>query len=86
MDTYLGIIKLYPFTFAPVGWILCNGALLQIMQYEALYSLIGTKFGGDGSSTFQLPNMTNTAPTSPNASVQTMAYYIAVEGLYPMRP
>jgi len=86
MDTYLGMIKLYPFTFAPVGWILCNGALLQTMEYQALFSLIGTKFGGNGSSTFQLPNMTNTAPTSPNPRLQTMAYYIAVEGLYPMRP
>lgn len=86
METYLGIIKLYPYTFTPVGWLLCNGATLQIMQYQALYSLIGIKFGGNGSTTFQLPNLTNAAPTSPNASMQTMAYYIATEGLYPERP
>lgn len=86
MDTYLGIIKLYPYNFAPMGWILCNGATLQINQNQALYSLIGVKFGGNGSTNFQVPNLTNAAPTSPNANVQTMAYYIASQGLYPMRP
>lgn len=86
METYLGIIKLFPYNFAPMGWILCNGATLQITQNQALYSLIGIKFGGNGSTTFQVPNLTNAAPTSPGASVQTMAYYIASVGIYPQRP
>lgn len=55
-DPFLGEIKLFPFAYAPQGWALCNGALLQINAYQALYSLIGTRFGGDGKATFALPN------------------------------
>ncbi|MTK53598.1 phage tail protein [Paludibacter sp.] len=84
MEPYVGTIKLFPFAFAPVGWLLCNGASVSNNTYQALYSLIGTKYGGTATS-FQLPNLTNTAPTSPSASVQQMAYYIAVTGLYPSR-
>lgn len=83
MEPFLGLIKLYPFGFAPMGWLLCNGATLQVAQNQALNSLIGQTFGGNGTTTFNLPNLTGTAPvTSPS---QPMAYYIAVSGLYPMR-
>lgn len=83
MEPFLGLIKLYPFGFAPEGWMLCNGATLQIGQYQALYSLLGITFGGNGSTTFNLPNLTGTAPvTNP---LQPMAYYIASMGLYPVR-
>lgn len=84
MEPFLGLIKLYPFGFAPYGWVLCNGASLTIQSNTALYSLIGITFGGNGTSTFNLPNLTGTAPvTNPS---QPMAYYIASSGLYPMRP
>lgn len=53
---FLGEIQVFGFNFAPYGWALCNGATLNIQQYTALFSLIGTTYGGDGVRTFQLPN------------------------------
>lgn len=57
MDNYLGEIRLFGGNFAPVGWSVCNGALLSIAEYEALFTLIGTQYGGDGITTFALPDM-----------------------------
>lgn len=56
-DPYMGEIRTVGFTFAPPSWMLCNGQALNIAEYEALYSLIGTTYGGDGQTTFNLPNM-----------------------------
>lgn len=53
----MGEIRLVGFTFAPVNWGLCNGQLLAIAEYEALYTLLGTTYGGDGQTTFALPDM-----------------------------
>jgi microcystin-dependent protein len=61
---YLGEIQVFAFDYAPVGWALCNGALLPISQNTALFSLIGTNYGGDGRTNFQLPNFTARAPCS----------------------
>ncbi len=61
-DQWLGEIRMFSFNYAPVGWVLCNGQLLQISQYQALYSLIGTTYGGDGKSTFAVPNMVGRVP------------------------
>jgi microcystin-dependent protein len=61
---YLGEIQVFGFNFTPYGWASCNGATLQIRQYTALFSLIGTQYGGDGVNTFQLPNFTGRAPCS----------------------
>lgn len=79
METMLGEIELFPFTFVPRGWLLCNGQLLTITQNQALYSLLGASYGGDGRTTFALPNLLGTEPV-PNTK-----YYIAIEGLYPTR-
>lgn len=57
MDATMGEIRLVGFNFAPVGWGFCNGQLLAISEYDALYSLLGTTYGGDGQTTFALPNM-----------------------------
>lgn len=57
MDNYLGEVKLWPYNWAPKGWALCNGALLSITQNQALFSLIGTTYGGDGRTTFALPDL-----------------------------
>lgn len=57
MDSTLGEIRLVGFNFAPVGWALCNGQLLPISENDALFSLLGTTYGGDGSNTFGLPNL-----------------------------
>lgn len=54
---YIGEIQLFGFDFAPSGWALCNGAVLPIAQNTALFSLLGTQFGGNGQTTFQLPNL-----------------------------
>jgi microcystin-dependent protein len=54
---FLGQVIPVPYNFAPVGWALCNGQLLSIRQNTALFSLLGTNFGGDGQTTFGLPNL-----------------------------
>lgn len=56
-DAFVAEIRLYPFNFAPRGWAFCNGQLLPISQNTALFSLLGTVYGGDGKSTFALPNL-----------------------------
>ena len=58
-DPYVGEIILVPYHFVPSGWAICDGQLLQIMQYQALFSLLGTTYGGDGTTTFGLPNLVN---------------------------
>ena len=57
MDPILGSIMIFAGNFAPKGWFLCNGQLLPIAQYSALFSLLGTTYGGDGVTTFALPDM-----------------------------
>lgn len=54
---YVGEIRLFAGNFAPNGWLLCDGALLPISEYETLFQLIGTTYGGDGQTTFQLPDL-----------------------------
>jgi len=61
-NPYVGEIRLVAFNFAPLGWALCNGQLLPISQNTALFSLLGTQFGGDGRSNFALPNLQGLAP------------------------
>jgi microcystin-dependent protein len=61
---YVGEIQIFGFNFAPVGWAQCNGALLPINQNTALFSLIGTNFGGNGQTNFQLPNFAGRAACS----------------------
>lgn len=62
MEPFLGEIRLLPYTFAPANWLDCDGSLQPISQYEALYTLIGTTYGGDGVSTFGLPDMRGRVP------------------------
>ena len=56
-DQFVGEIRPVGFTFAPIGWASCNGQLLSISQNTALFSLLGTQFGGNGTTTFALPNL-----------------------------
>ncbi|MDR3537745.1 MAG: tail fiber protein [Acetobacteraceae bacterium] len=56
-EPYLGQIEIFAFGFAPRNWLLCAGQTLPINQYQALFSLIGTTYGGNGINTFQLPNL-----------------------------
>jgi len=57
MDVFLAMIAYFGFTWAPEGWALCNGQTLSIIQNQALYSLMGVMYGGDGQSTFGLPDL-----------------------------
>lgn len=58
-EPYIGEIRVYSFNFAPRGWAMCRGQLLAINQNQALFSLLGTQFGGNGQTTFALPNLRN---------------------------
>lgn len=62
IDAYLGEVMLFAGNFAPEGWAMCNGQLLAVDQYHALFSLLGTTYGGDGVRTFGLPDLRGRAP------------------------
>jgi microcystin-dependent protein len=62
MDQFLGEIKIMSFMFAPKGWMQCNGQLLPINQNQALFSLLGTTYGGDGRVNFGVPNLQGRIP------------------------
>ena len=62
MNPFIGEIRMFGGTFAPSGWAFCAGQLLPISQNEALYTLIGTTYGGDGQNTFQLPDLRGRVP------------------------
>lgn len=61
-DQFVAEIRIFPFNFAPKGWALCNGQLMPISQNTALFSLLGTTYGGDGKSTFALPDLQGNTP------------------------
>src|SRR5512147_1323284 len=61
-DPFVGEIRIFGFNFAPRGWATCNGQLMPISQNTALFSLLGTYYGGDGKSTFGLPNLQDSGP------------------------
>ena len=67
MDPILGEIKMFAGNFAPKGWMLCNGQLLSIAQNTALFSILGTTYGGDGRTTFALPDLRGRAPLGTGA-------------------
>src|SRR5579863_6141851 len=62
MDPFVAEIRIFPFNFAPKGWAMCDGQILPLSQNTALFSLLGTTYGGDGKSNFALPNMQGNAP------------------------
>lgn len=64
-DPFVAEIRIFPFNFAPTGWAWCDGQLLPISQNTALFSLLGTTYGGDGRSNFALPNLQGSAPMHP---------------------
>jgi len=64
-DPFVAEIRIFPFNFAPKGWAFCDGQILPISQNTALFSLLGTTYGGDGRSTFALPNLQGSAPMHP---------------------
>jgi microcystin-dependent protein len=75
-DQFVAEIRIYPFNFPPTGWAFCNGQLLPISQNTALFSLLGTTYGGDGKSTFALPDLQGAAPMQPDDD----QYYLGQTG------
>jgi microcystin-dependent protein len=64
-DPFVAEIRIFPFNFAPKGWAWCDGQLMPLSQNTALFSLLGTTYGGDGKSTFALPDLQGSAPMHP---------------------
>src|SRR5947208_9046672 len=65
MDPFVAEIRIFPFNFPPKGWAFCDGQILPLSQNTALFSLLGTTYGGDGKSNFALPNMQGNVPMHP---------------------
>ena len=65
---YLGEIRMFGANWAPVGWLICDGSLLSTTQYETLFQLIGTTYGGDGQDTFALPDLRGRIPIHPSST------------------
>ena len=93
MEEFMGSILHFAFNYAPQDWMVCHGESLQINQYQALYSLLGTKFGGDGITNFKLPdlrkkdvagNYYNIGDIMADGSPYIDSY-ICVVGIYPPR-
>jgi microcystin-dependent protein len=79
-EPYLGQLMLVPYNFAPRGWAFCNGQLLSIAQNTALFSLIGTFYGGDGIQTFALPDLRGRVPIHMGDGVGLSPYTLAETG------
>jgi microcystin-dependent protein len=79
MDEYLSVVKLFalPQGYIMRGWLPCDGRKMNLNQYTALYSLIGNRFGGNGTSEFNLPKLVSPDPN--------MTYHICIQGMYPSR-
>jgi microcystin-dependent protein len=80
MEYFLGSLLLVPYNFAPAGWALCQGQLLPIAQYTALFSLLGTTYGGDGVNTFALPDLRGRVPISSGQGVGLQNYNLGQNG------
>ena len=78
MTPFVGETRTFAFGFAPEGWLACEGQLLLISEFEQLFMLIGTTFGGDGESTFALPNA-----AGPASGDVTLTQCISLFGAYP---
>lgn len=83
MDYYLGQICEFTFGYTPPGFLPCQGQLLPIARNAALFSLVGIAYGGDGNTTFALPNLRGKSVLDKDAS--DTHYYIVVSGVYPPR-
>jgi microcystin-dependent protein len=80
MDSFLSTILIWPPNFAPRGWALCSGQLLSISQNTALFSLLGTTYGGDGISTFALPNLQGRVPVGVGQGTGLSPYMLGQTG------
>lgn len=79
-NPYVAEIRIFPFNFAPLGWAFCNGQILPISQNTALFSLVGTFYGGDGESNFALPNFQGAVPVGMGQGAGLSLYSIGQSG------
>lgn len=79
-DPFVAEIRMFGFNFAPTGWAQCNGQLLPISQNTALFSLLGTTYGGNGQSTFALPDLQGNAPLHPGQGQGLSLYDLGQQG------
>ena len=79
-DPFIGQISIFSFAFPPRGWAFCNGQVLSIQQNQALFSLLGTTYGGDGITTFALPNLQSRAATSAGQGAGLSPYTLGQVG------
>ena len=79
-DPFVAEIRMFPFNFAPRGWAWCDGQLMPISQNTALFSLLGTTYGGNGASNFGLPNLQGSAPMHPGQGPGLTAYQLGETG------
>ncbi|PWT70440.1 MAG: phage tail protein [Proteobacteria bacterium] len=79
-DPFVAEIRILPFAFAPKGWALCDGQLMALSQNTALFSLLGTTYGGDGRSTFALPNLQGSVPMQPGQGAGLSLYDLGEQG------
>jgi microcystin-dependent protein len=77
---YLGQISMFAGNYAPSGWALCNGQLLSIAQYQALFSLLGTTYGGNGIQNFALPNLQSCLPVHEGTGLGLSTYVLGQVG------
>lgn len=80
MDPFIGEIRIFTGNFAPTGWFLCQGQLLPISAYQALFAIIGTFYGGNGTSNFQLPNLQGRFPIGVGMAPSGQIYNIGQIG------
>ncbi len=79
MNPFIGQIRIFAGTFAPIGWFFCDGSLLSIDEYQALYALIGTTYGGDGANTFALPDLRSRTPLHQSFGPDSQTYVIGAQ-------
>ena len=79
-DPFVAEIRIFPFNFAPKGWAFCNGQLIPISQNTALFALLGTFYGGDGKSTFALPDLQGSTPLHQGQGQGLSEYVIGQQG------
>jgi len=87
MEDYLGLIEMFAGNFAPVGYMLCDGSLLPINQYQAVFSILGTTYGGDGRTTFALPDLREVHPSDKSKywNPDKPRWIMCVQGIFPSR-
>jgi microcystin-dependent protein len=87
MDEMLAIVKLFAGTYTPIGYMDCNGQTLPVSHYQALYSLLGNNYGGNGVQSFNLPDLRPVGPDGKKRpwNANEPRSIICVEGLYPQR-